>query len=234
MNAGGEAPPAKDGLLTTIAWGLPDEVDYALEAAIFVTGAAVQWLRDGLGVIGDAAETEALAASLESNDGVYFVPALTGLGSPHWDPYARGTIVGTHARHRPGAARPRGARGDRLPDRGRGPRPGGRRRRAALRAEGGRRRGRKQLADAVPGGRAGRAGQRARDLGDDRARRRVPGRDRDRRLGPGRGRLALARGSALRAADERGSSASRCSPTGAGRSSGRAAGRSRNPAPRRG
>ena len=67
---------------------------YALEAAIFVTGAAVQWLRDGLGIIGEAAETEALAASLESNDGVYFVPALTGLGSPHWDPYARGTIVG--------------------------------------------------------------------------------------------------------------------------------------------
>ena len=67
---------------------------YALEASIFVTGAAVQWLRDGLGLIEEAAETEALAASLESNDGVYFVPALTGLGSPHWDPYARGTIVG--------------------------------------------------------------------------------------------------------------------------------------------
>jgi glycerol kinase len=94
LNAGTEAPPAKEGLLTTIAWGLGDDVDYALEAAIFVTGAAVQWLRDGLGVIGDAAETEALALSLESNDGVYFVPALTGLGSPHWDPYARGTIVG--------------------------------------------------------------------------------------------------------------------------------------------
>ena len=70
------------------------EADYALEAAIFVTGAAVQWLRDGLGIIDEAAETEALAASLDSNDGVYFVPALTGLGSPHWDPYARGTIVG--------------------------------------------------------------------------------------------------------------------------------------------
>jgi glycerol kinase len=67
---------------------------YALEAAIFVTGAAVQWLRDGLQIIETAAETEALAASLDSNDGVYFVPALTGLGSPHWDPYARGTIVG--------------------------------------------------------------------------------------------------------------------------------------------
>jgi glycerol kinase len=65
-----------------------------LEASIFVTGAAVQWLRDGLGVIEGAEETEALAASLAGNDGVYFVPALTGLGSPHWDPYARGTIVG--------------------------------------------------------------------------------------------------------------------------------------------
>jgi glycerol kinase len=94
LNAGGDAPPAKEGLLTTIAWGLGDEVAYALEAAIFVTGAAVQWLRDGLGVIGGATETEELARSLDSNDGVYFVPALTGLGSPHWDPYARGTIVG--------------------------------------------------------------------------------------------------------------------------------------------
>jgi len=69
-------------------------VDYALEASIFVTGAAVQWLRDGLGVVESAGESEALAASLDSNDGVYFVPALTGLGSPHWDPYARGAIVG--------------------------------------------------------------------------------------------------------------------------------------------
>ena len=93
-NSGGAVPAPDSGLLTTIAWGLGDRVDYALEASIFVTGAAVQWLRDGLGIIGQAAETEALAGSLESNDGVYFVPALTGLGSPHWDPYARGTIVG--------------------------------------------------------------------------------------------------------------------------------------------
>ena len=77
-----------------MAWGVDDRVDYALEAAIFVTGAAVQWLRDGLGIIESAAETEELAASLESNDGVYLVPAFTGLGSPHWDPYARGTVVG--------------------------------------------------------------------------------------------------------------------------------------------
>ena len=93
-NAGDSAPDAQEGLLTTVAWGVADRVDYALEAAIFVTGAAVQWLRDGLGIIGAASETEDLARSLESNDGVYFVPALTGLGSPHWDPYARGTIVG--------------------------------------------------------------------------------------------------------------------------------------------
>ena len=93
-NAGGEAPEAQEGLLTTLAWGVDDRVDYALEAAIFVTGAAVQWLRDALGVIETAAETEQLAGSLDSNDGVYLVPAFTGLGSPHWDPYARGTIVG--------------------------------------------------------------------------------------------------------------------------------------------
>jgi glycerol kinase len=94
MNAGSAAPAVSPGLLTTVAWGLPAGTDYALEASIFVTGAAVQWLRDGLGLITAAEQTESLAASLESNDGVYFVPALTGLGSPHWDPYARGTIVG--------------------------------------------------------------------------------------------------------------------------------------------
>jgi glycerol kinase len=94
LNTGTSAARPPDGLLATVAWGLEDEVAYALEASIFVTGAAVQWLRDGLGIIEEAAETEALAASLQGNDGVYFVPALTGLGSPHWDPYARGTIVG--------------------------------------------------------------------------------------------------------------------------------------------
>jgi glycerol kinase len=94
LNTGTDAPEPGEGLLTTVAWGLGDEVDYALEAAVFVTGAAVQWLRDGLRIITRAAETEDLAASLGSNDDVYFVPALTGLGSPHWDPYARGTIVG--------------------------------------------------------------------------------------------------------------------------------------------
>jgi glycerol kinase len=94
LNSGPKPPPVPEGLLVTVACGGGEEAAYALEASIFVTGAAVQWLRDGLGIIEEAGETEALAASLESNDGVYFVPALTGLGSPHWDPYARGTIVG--------------------------------------------------------------------------------------------------------------------------------------------
>ncbi len=95
MNTGTEAVTSKEKLLTTIAWKIGDEpVEYALEGAIFITGAAVQWLRDGLGIIRTAAETEALAESLTSNEGVYFVPALVGLGAPHWDPYARGTLLG--------------------------------------------------------------------------------------------------------------------------------------------
>ncbi len=94
LNSGSEPPPVPEGLLVTVACGRGEEAAYALEASIFVTGAAVQWLRDGLGIVAEAGEAEALAASLDSNDGVYFVPALTGLGSPYWDPYARGTIVG--------------------------------------------------------------------------------------------------------------------------------------------
>ncbi|MDT5060084.1 MAG: glycerol kinase [Acidobacteriota bacterium] len=95
LNTGREAVTSKEGLLTTIAWGIEDEpVEYALEGAVFITGAAVQWLRDGLGIIKTAAETESLARLLDSNEGVYFVPALTGLGAPHWDAYARGTITG--------------------------------------------------------------------------------------------------------------------------------------------
>ena len=94
QNAGPQPPPVRPGLLTTVAWGIEERADYALEASIFVTGAAVQWLRDGLGIVAEPGETEAMARAVDSNDGVYFVPALTGLGSPHWDPYARGTIVG--------------------------------------------------------------------------------------------------------------------------------------------
>ncbi len=94
LHAGEVAPPPSEGLLGTVACGVGEERAYALEASIFVTGAALQWLRDGLGILADASEAEAMAASMQGNDGVYFVPALTGLGSPHWDPYARGTIVG--------------------------------------------------------------------------------------------------------------------------------------------
>jgi glycerol kinase len=94
LNNGNEVPEPGEGILTTVAASSEERTDYALEASVFVTGAAVQWLRDGLGIIEAAADTEELARSLESNDGVYFVPALTGLGSPYWDPYARGTMVG--------------------------------------------------------------------------------------------------------------------------------------------
>ena len=95
MNTGAAPVASRAGLLTTVAWRLEGEAaEYALEGSIFVTGAAVQWLRDGLGLIKSADETEALARSLDSNEGVYFVPALAGLGAPHWDAYARGTVVG--------------------------------------------------------------------------------------------------------------------------------------------
>jgi len=94
LNAGERAPEPVEGLLGTIAWRIGEQTTYALEAAVFVTGSAVQWLRDGLGLIAGAAETAELAASLDGNDDVYFVPALTGLGSPHWDPYARGLLIG--------------------------------------------------------------------------------------------------------------------------------------------
>ncbi len=95
MNVGNTAPAVVDGLLGTVAWTLADgTTTYAYEGAIFVTGAAVQWLRDGLGIIEHAAELEPLARSVPDSGGVYLVPAFTGLGSPWWDPYARGTIVG--------------------------------------------------------------------------------------------------------------------------------------------
>jgi glycerol kinase len=95
LNVGPTCPPAAEGMLTTVAWQLADgTVAYALEGAVFVTGAAVQWLRDGLGLIETAAEIGPLAATVPDNGGVYLVPAFTGLGSPWWDPYARGTMVG--------------------------------------------------------------------------------------------------------------------------------------------
>jgi glycerol kinase len=94
MNTGDTPIYSEHGLLTTVAWQLGDKVTYALEGSAFVAGAAVQWLRDGLGLIKSAPEIEALALSVEDNGGVYFVPALTGLGAPHWDADARGVICG--------------------------------------------------------------------------------------------------------------------------------------------
>ncbi len=94
MNTGTEAKASDSGLVTTIAWGLDGRVDYALEGSIFVAGAAVQWLRDGLQLIRDAAETEAAARAVDDTGGVYLVPAFVGLGAPYWDERARGVLVG--------------------------------------------------------------------------------------------------------------------------------------------
>ena len=94
MNTGGEAVESKNNLLTTVAWKIGAVTEYALEGSIFVAGAVVQWLRDGLGLFECSAEIEALAASVPDNGGVFIVPAFTGLGAPHWDQYARGLIVG--------------------------------------------------------------------------------------------------------------------------------------------
>lgn len=94
MNTGEKPVQSKKGLLTTIAWGLNGKVEYALEGSIFVAGAAIQWLRDELKIIHDAADSEYFAKKVESTNGVYVVPAFTGLGAPYWDMYARGVIVG--------------------------------------------------------------------------------------------------------------------------------------------
>jgi glycerol kinase len=98
VNEGERPGPDREGLVRTVAWRLDGEpAVYALEGSIFITGAALQWLRDGLGLLGSAAESETLAGSLGGNDGVYFVPALAGLGSPHWVPEARGLVTGLTA-----------------------------------------------------------------------------------------------------------------------------------------
>lgn len=94
MNTGTKPVFSENRLLTTVAWKIGDKVDYALEGSVFIAGAVVQWLRDQLGLVKSAEEIEELAASVEDSDGVYFVPAFTGLGAPHWEPDARGLIVG--------------------------------------------------------------------------------------------------------------------------------------------
>ncbi|MEX2567019.1 MAG: glycerol kinase GlpK, partial [Cyclobacteriaceae bacterium] len=94
MNTGDKPVKSNNKLLTTIAWQIGDQVNYALEGSVFVGGAAIQWLRDGIGTLNNASESEKMAESLPDNDGVYFVPALTGLGAPYWDQDARGAIFG--------------------------------------------------------------------------------------------------------------------------------------------
>ncbi|HEV2475483.1 MAG TPA: glycerol kinase GlpK, partial [Candidatus Dormibacteraeota bacterium] len=94
MQTGGDRVASRSGMLTTVAWRRGGTLSYALEGAIFVTGAALQWLRDGLGIITQASDAGPLAASVPDTGGVFLVPAFVGLGAPHWDPYARGTIVG--------------------------------------------------------------------------------------------------------------------------------------------
>ena len=94
MNTGSEAVRSKNQLLTTVAWKIGNEINYALEGSVFIGGAAIQWLRDGIGLLDHARESERLAESIDGNDGVYFVPALSGLGAPHWDQNARGAFFG--------------------------------------------------------------------------------------------------------------------------------------------
>ncbi len=94
LNTGGEAVASHNNLVTTVAWKRDDRLDYALEGSVFIAGAVVQWLRDGLQIVRNASEIEALAASVPDNGGVYLVPAFAGLGAPHWDAYARGAMFG--------------------------------------------------------------------------------------------------------------------------------------------
>jgi hypothetical protein len=203
QNAGSGSPLLEQGLIITVAWGIGDRVDYALESSMFVTGAGVQWLRDGLGIIETAAETEELARGLQGNDGVFFVPALTGLGSPHWDPYTRGTIVGLTR----GSGRAHLARATleaiayQTVD--------------AVRAQNtalgipfrelrARRRGdRQRLAHAVPGRHARRPRRRPRGHRDDRARRGLPGGGDGGAVERGGHARDVEGGPALRAADVR-------------------------------
>ena len=223
----GTAPqPSERGLLTTIACSTDGQPRYALEGSVFTGGAVVRWLRDGLGLIGSAEEVEALAASVPDSGGVVLVPAFTGLGVPHWDPHARGTIVGmtlgTGAGHVARAA----SGGDRLPGRraagragrGRGSRTGG--------DEGRRRGGAQRPADAVPGRRERAARGAARGHRVDGAGRRLPGRPGGRVLAGSRGAgRELAGGAALRAGAVRGPGGRVARIVGAGGRAGRQLGR---------
>ena len=204
LNLGPQLPEPAEGLLTSVAWTLGSTTTYVMEGSIFVTGAAVQWLRDGIGVIASAEETGPLAESVDDTGGVYFVPAFTGLGSPYWDPYARRRDPRAHPGQRARRARAGHGRGDGVPDRRCRRRDDGRERRARRGAA--RRRWREPDGPVVPlpGRPARRARAAAGDPGDDCARRGVSRRPDRGPLGRpgGRGR-GVARGSRVRAVDGR-------------------------------
>ena len=235
LNTGAErAARRATGLLTTVAWRIGERADLRARGARSSSPAPpCSGCATGSGSSSAAAETEALAASLDGNDGVYFVPALTGLGSPHWDPYARGTIVGlTRGSGRAHLARAAlEAIAYQTVDAVRAQEAAaGRAARASCKADGGA--VANALADAVPGRRARRAGGRARGRRDDGARRRLPGRDRDRRAGRSSEVAAMWREAArYEPRDGRGRARGAARRTGAGRSSGRGAGPSRRSRP---
>ena len=184
-NAGSSAPSSPNGLLATLGWQIGARRTYALEGSIFIAGAAIQWLRDELGVLASAEQSDGIADSIEDNDGVYFVPAFTGLGSPHWEPEARGVIAGitrgTTRAHIVRAA----LEAHRLPGPGRrrGHRRGGETTRVHAYHARGRRPDRKPVLDAVPGRHPRPAYRGVRNRRDDGARGGVPRRQRARRLG---------------------------------------------------
>ena len=171
MNTGDTPIESRNNLVTTIAWQIGSEINYALEGSIFIAGAVVQWLRDGLGIIRSAAEIESLARGVPHSDGVYLVPAFAGLGAPHWNARARGTLVRRHARHELEPYRARRARFDRVPVARRAQGDGGRfgyQDRGVARR---RRRVREQPADAVPGRHSRRRCRASPGRGNDGARR---------------------------------------------------------------
>ena len=184
-NAGSTAPVPPNGLLATLGWQIGARRTYALEGSIFIAGAAIQWLRDELGVLASAEQSDGIADSVEDNDGVYFVPAFTGLGSPHWEPEARGSIYRNNEGHDARSHRTRRPRSDRLPGTGRrrGHRRGGETPRVYAHHARGRRPDRKPVLDAVPGRHHRPAYRGVGNRRNDGARGGVPCRQRVRRLG---------------------------------------------------
>ena len=152
MNTGDQMVHSKNGLLTTIAAGLGGKISYALEGSVFVGGAVIQWVRDQLRFVTEAADTEYFAQKVADNGGVYIVPAFTGLGAPHWDMYARGAIIRRDPGNQPGAYRPGGAGIHRVSDLRCAARDGGGYRRGTGKPAGGRRRFGQPVFDAVSGG----------------------------------------------------------------------------------